>query len=429
MNRRVNPGQTSSDEGANMANQRNNYTTQLRSLRTLPDGKLRKRQLRQRCRCDTAILLGILLFTILIIWLFLVSMLFVHPDELSEEVSKDLLSAFNGFTESNSGIVTKAIYPVSLPSDTNNTSYQNIAKFEHLRSKIDAPTYVIILTQGRMGSSFVGSIFNNDSSQSDQSSFYLFEPFMKKVLDDNNIKVFNLGDILHCNFRVHQQPIKNLLQCSRTSHCQKYSQHHNKKIIPLDATRNECLKSSYRIVKLIRLKDLKTVVRQLIKPSSTNTSTGNAKVRVINLIRNPIDTIHSRIHNKEFSPNDQSDYKGIEEEAKSLCSAIEDQADPEAVAAILKGRKDGHGYIRVRYEDVVKNKVEWAQYLYHFAFGDSDMKLSQEHLSSMKGHEKHRNRVSPYALVKSGREMDLDDKAVDIIESVCKEAMQKLGYL
>ncbi|XP_041453983.1 carbohydrate sulfotransferase 1-like [Lytechinus variegatus] len=232
------------------------------------------------------------------------------------------------------------------------------------------PVHLLIVTQRRSGSSFLGQIFNQNPWV-----FFHFEPLklleIKKRIYPN--ASYLLQHLLKCRFdktpyltdfynneTLHRMSSKVLCSpplCMTNVDYNSMRSSTVKKCNPLDpkAMASLCNLHPHKVVKLIRLYSVESLT-PLLKDKSIN-------LKIIHLLRDPRGTLSSRSKENHTSTKELSLGNTLTHDATYICRRMKRnfnfvQKNPE----LLRDR-----YLRIRYEDIATDPEGWTRDLYKFA--------------------------------------------------------------
>ena len=222
-----------------------------------------------------------------------------------------------------------------------------------MRHAEDPDLRVLLVGNGRSGSSFVGGLFNRAPG-----FFYLFEPLMR-----HTGTTVNLTDLLECTFRVHSQPIVGQLQCYRSGSCRGGGS------VSRAALAASCLSRRHRALKLVRLVDAAPLF------SAAQSLPANARLHVIHLVRDPRAVLFSMASAKDFQrlfalPKSAEKLWQRPDILRRVAATICARSANLHRAAALNG--EGHPqarYALLRYEDVALAPAKLALALWQFVQG------------------------------------------------------------
>lgn len=230
--------------------------------------------------------------------------------------------------------------------------------------KKDNPVRVLIVTNRRSGSSFLGQILNQNPG-----IFFNFEPL--KLLEQKpgiyaNQSVF-LSLLLSCKFkqmpflmdfynkeRLHRSgslAFSSPPLCTLSVPVNSTNVRQCDKLHPTFAA-SVCARYSHTAAKLIRLYDISSLERLVTR--------NNLNLKIIHLVRDPRGILSSRSAAEKRTLNVD---KGLEGEAGYLCRRIKSNLGlASSRPPWLEGR-----YMLVRYEDIAYDPEKWANQVYKFA--------------------------------------------------------------
>lgn len=299
------------------------------------------------------------------------------------------------------------------------------------------PVHLLIVTQRRSGSSFLGQIFNQNPWV-----FFHFEPLKLLEIQKNVYPNASslLANLLKCRFdrtphltdfynheTLHRMSSKVLCSpplCVTNVDYNKMRSSTVKKCGPLEAEvmTNLCNVYPHKVVKLIRLYSVESLT-PLLKDKDIN-------LKVIHLLRDPRGTLSSRSKEDPKRTKALSLGKSLSHDAAYICRRMRHnfnfaRNNPE----LLRGR-----YLRVRYEDIATDPEGWTAALYKFAgMGDVPVNVhnwiqqnTRESTSeaSRDIYSTHRNSS---ANAQAWRH-HVTFPVVKEIQKYCGEVMEEVGY-
>ncbi|XP_066264527.1 carbohydrate sulfotransferase 3-like [Branchiostoma lanceolatum] len=306
-------------------------------------------------------------------------------------------------------------------------------------------TAVIIMTQMRSGSTFVGEIFNQHPE-----AFYIFEPLW--ALENHRNKTYNnprmqlelLRGVSGCRF----EQIKNIMKFYLTTKglgvmatcqavdkmCDGYRDKSENATWPKrcpipDSTLPKVLKSTcedkqFTAIKTIRLDDI-----NLLQPMAEQT---DLNFKIIQLVRDPRAVIASRLNlsKKNVSVMTVLHDKVDKKEVRELCDWMIKNAEPyKNQAGWLRGR-----FAMLRYEDVGMEPILTMEKLYNFIGVAPKTEVSKWLERHVHAAKRRKDRENPFGTkkdpVKTSNEWRtrLSINQVNTIQSQCKKAMELFHY-
>ncbi|XP_077993692.1 carbohydrate sulfotransferase 1-like [Glandiceps talaboti] len=298
-------------------------------------------------------------------------------------------------------------------------------------SNKDGTVNVIIVTNRRSGSSFLGQIFNQNPD-----FFFHFEPV--KVLESilgyqqlqPNVSKF-LGNIFKCNFQgipslvdfyneagLHRASSKILISepfCSAFDVSRKSV----KKCDDIDIRMitDICKKVKNVAVKVIRVVNIQSL-QALMADDTLN-------VKIIHLVRDPRAIYSSRVKAEKLAKTFDSEQ---EMTMLSLCKRMKHNYDTaHAHPQWLKNR-----YMLVRYEDLAENPIRVAKQMYNFIGIEKLPKSVKSWIAANSNADPEKSDVystrrNSSSVVQAWR-LELPFDIVQRIDSMCSELMDALGY-
>ncbi|XP_035691003.1 carbohydrate sulfotransferase 1-like [Branchiostoma floridae] len=244
---------------------------------------------------------------------------------------------------------------------------QSDASSQRTNEKPSAPVHVIIFTNRRSGSSFLGELFNQNPDV-----FYLFEPLkaLEQRVSYQNLQVQaapTLGDMMTCNFtglryflnftskeRLHRTSSRALSSpplCPTSIRWSPSAKLQGCRELSPDMVSDVCRSKQHVAVKTIRLVDIKSLASLVRNPK--------LNVKVVHLIRDPRGIYNSRVNEKR---GEKGAPDTVAEQMNFLCKreAYNLQVGRSPLPW-LAGR-----YKLFRYEDIAQRPLQQVQLLYDF---------------------------------------------------------------
>ncbi|XP_072024237.1 carbohydrate sulfotransferase 1-like [Amphiura filiformis] len=226
------------------------------------------------------------------------------------------------------------------------------------------PVHIVIVTNRRSGSSFLGQIFNQNPNV-----FFHFEPLKltewKKELYPNATKL--ITNIFKCRFdatpflmemynheSLHRESSKVLITpplCNLSSIVNRHNPVNFCPRLTNDVTMDVCRRYRHVVVKTIRMYSVSALEEIVHNP--------DLNVKVIHLMRDPRGIYISRTKAEKKTLSLGSD---LDQDVSYICRRMRKNLEFVKSAPMwLDGR-----YLRVRYEEVAENPRIWTQKLYNF---------------------------------------------------------------
>lgn len=292
------------------------------------------------------------------------------------------------------------------------------------------PTHILIVTNRRSGSSFLGQIFNQNPD-----IFFHFEPLKvtewKKELYPNATEL--LRNMLKCNFDgtpflldmynkeiLHRDSSKALTSpplCDLTT-IESSLIKPVRGCPPLNtkAVTYVCNKHKHITIKMIRMYSL-SALEDVIRDPDLN-------VKVLHLVRDPRGIYTSRVK-AEHKPLTLGE--ALDHDVTYTCRRMKrNLAFLTEMPDWLQGR-----YLRVRYEDLAQDPKIWSQRLYDFSgLGPVPSAVTQwisanTHGSNSDAYSTQRNSSSTAQAWRKGVPLDI----VQRMQDICRPLLGDLGYL
>ncbi|XP_077863281.1 carbohydrate sulfotransferase 1-like [Saccoglossus kowalevskii] len=303
------------------------------------------------------------------------------------------------------------------------------------QSTITRPrTHVLIVTNRRSGSSFLGQVFNQNPDV-----FFNFEPL--KVLEyaysyqelQKKSSVF-LNNVFGCNF----QKLSNLVEFYNKDGFHRSSsqvlssppfcniKHVTKRtakrcpFIDADLLSKECMsKYKHVAIKIIRLVDIQTL-ESLLSDLSIN-------VKIIHLVRDPRAIYNSRSNAEKFEKTLTGDHVVT---VQSLCRRIkQNYGTGKNQPPWLQDK-----YMLVRYEDLARNPMQITQDMYRFLeFGTVPPVVNSWIVNNTYSNEsplfndRYSTKRNSSVVVEAWRR-ELPYRTVEQIQIACGDVLNDLGY-
>jgi len=303
-----------------------------------------------------------------------------------------------------------------------------VAEYEQARALevagSDKNKLIVILTESRSGSTWLGSIFEQI-----EEVMYVFEPLDPRVfsakqaklgLDNEEVTLRILSSICTCNFGVipalGRTSIGSPPKQSKQSSYDLYKEYKKG-----DASFNQfCSTFEVRMAKCIRLYDI-DILSQLA-------FTGCADLKVIHLVRDPRAVIRSRMvtFHELYSGNNHKiknmNDSYIQSAARQLCDNNLHNMNSDLASWSSQ-------YHLVKYEDLVTTPLETVQAIYNFTALTMTDKVEQFVVKSTQG----KSTKSNFKVIKDSKAImekwkSWEVKNIRLVEEVCNEYMERLGY-
>ncbi|XP_065059724.1 carbohydrate sulfotransferase 5-like [Rhopilema esculentum] len=305
---------------------------------------------------------------------------------------------------------------------------------------------VIILAQGRSGSSFFAELFNRD-----KNSFYLFEPLLV-VERSNKVIHFELRNqsLLRSFKNESRELFKGLITCQENTQLAKYMDIYDeygsrsrtaafgrppftdeKRAYRID--HNKILKlcsnlTSYTVFKELefRLPDMKLAM--LVELSEEL----GVDLRVVQLVRDPRAYLHSQLKLGWFFKNTTIRTRRADVYMKSRC--LETLRYVNDIEKNMKRYKSKMRYTLLRYEDLLTKSDSMLQKVTDVTginvFNNSIGWFRQITKGTGKGDgNRYQNGPRNAALIKDSWRQNIDVKIFETIQRVCNKTMARLGYV
>ncbi|CAH1233775.1 CHST1 [Branchiostoma lanceolatum] len=241
------------------------------------------------------------------------------------------------------------------------------ASSQRTTEKLSDPVHVIIFTNRRSGSSFLGELFNQNPDV-----FYLFEPLkaLEQRVSYQNLQmqaVPTLGDMMTCNFtglgyylnftsrerhhRTSSRALSSPPLCPTSIRWSPSAKLQGCRKLSPDMVSDVCRSNRHVAVKTIRLVDIKSLASLVRNP--------RLNVKVVHLIRDPRGIYNSRVNEKR---REKGAPDTVAEQMNFLCKreAYNLQVGRSPLPW-LTGR-----YKLFRYEDIAQRPLQQVQLLYDF---------------------------------------------------------------
>ncbi|NWH64959.1 CHST4 sulfotransferase, partial [Geococcyx californianus] len=317
-----------------------------------------------------------------------------------------------------------------------------------------SPVHILILSSWRSGSSFTGQIFSQHPSV-----FYLMEPawHVWVTMYQNSAKVLHMAvrdlvrSVFLCDMSVFdaymssQKKKSDLFQwetsralCSPPA-CDSFSRNdiitaRNCKTMcskyPFSTVEEACKTYSHIAVKEVRFFDLKVLYPLLTDPS--------LNLKIIHLVRDPRAVFRSReksvselkldtniVVRSQRTKEDMEPYDTMQVICKSHVEIYKEGT--QIIPSSLKDR-----YLLVRYEDIVRDPLARAAQMYRFAELNFTPELQKwvHNITHGKGQGTQAFDIGSRDALKVSQawRTSLPFKKIEKVQSVCKDAMDLLGY-
>ena len=302
---------------------------------------------------------------------------------------------------------------------------------------------VIILSQGRGGSSFLGGIFN-----SNPQVLYLFEPLFNvgKMLNVNlflekepsnykdicvqlidsffkcefsNLTDATLSELSASGFRIHSNALSSGDLCPdkpKSSRCASFKKTLLSKV---------CNSYKHTVIKILTPRLPNNTIQSL---RDLFTQKNRYDARFINLVREPREVVHSWVESNWIK--NHSD-QGFRENVHKICDPIENNVRYGLVSSPpwLKNR-----FKVIRYEDLAVNTVSVARELYRYVGIDWSINVDKwisDHQKELSGARVDNN---PYSLFKNASfamnkwKRQASKEMITVVEDICGSLMNIMGY-
>ncbi|XP_078482830.1 carbohydrate sulfotransferase 1-like [Ciona intestinalis] len=335
-------------------------------------------------------------------------------------------------------------------------SWSNKSTTTNAIEKHTAPNAVILLTQRRSGSSIVGELFNQYVNVS-----YFYEPLFpfddtcKQSLQNQTQKTIqhiasceltHLPKLYNEAFNVTNRDDK-YSKCKEYGVCfagytrSKYSAYltrdaqicHTTEVhqqcpapIDLDRLSSHCRSSIMVAMKVIYLCRLEWITPLL--------SSKQSNVKIVHLVRDPRAIVNSRIPQRDLkSEVNKARFGVIRFYAHQICDQLSSNVDyADMAVGSLVPRES---YLRIRHEDFALEPIQVSEKIYKFLslpFREDmrkwvlDATTSNTQASELKTGDQGTKRNSK-EIVSAWREK-LSFEEVVVIQEICKDSLNKLGY-
>lgn len=302
---------------------------------------------------------------------------------------------------------------------------------------------VIILSQGRGGSSFLGGIFNCNPQV-----MYWFEPLFDvgKMLNVNlflekepskykdicvqlidsffkcefsNLTEATLSELSASGFRIHSNALTSGDLCPdkpKSTRCASFQSTLLSKV---------CNSYKHTVIKILSPRLPNNTIQSL---RDLITQQNSYDVRFINLVRDPRAVVHSWVESNWIkNPSDQEFRRNVHK----ICDPIENNVRYGLVSSPpwLQNR-----FKVIRYEDLVVNTVNVARELYRYAEIDWSINVDKWISDHQRGLSSARVDNNPYSLFKNASfamnkwKRQASKEMIKVVEDVCGGLMNIMGY-
>ncbi|XP_020603649.1 carbohydrate sulfotransferase 3-like [Orbicella faveolata] len=326
------------------------------------------------------------------------------------------------------------------------TQYREGNKIKQQQQQQQMPSTrknVIILSQGRGGSSFLGGIFNCNPQV-----MYWFEP------------LFNVGKLLNVNVFMEKEPstykdiclqlIDSFFKCDFSNltkatlselSASGFRIHSNAltsgDLCPDKPKSNKC--ASFKTTLLSKAcSSYKHTVIKILSPRLPNNTVQSLRelftqrnrydVRFINLVRDPRAVVYSWVESNWIKNHSDQEFRG---NVHKICDPIENNVRYGLISAPswLKNR-----FKVIRYEDLVVNTTKVARKLYRYAGIDWSIDVDKWISDHQMGLSNARVYKNPYSLFKNASfainkwKTQASKEMIRLVEDVCDGLMNIMGY-
>ena len=293
------------------------------------------------------------------------------------------------------------------------------------------PTHIVIVTNRRSGSSFLGQIFNQNPDV-----FFHFEPLKvmewKKEWYPNATNL--IQNMMKCKFddtpflmemynheMLHRESSKVLTSpplCDLTKIHGRLKPVNFCPKLTNDLAMDVCKRYKHVVVKMIRMYSISSL-EEVVRDPALN-------VKVIHLVRDPrgIHISRAKAEKKILTLGTE-----LDKALQYICRRMKGNLDFTKSAPVwLEGK-----YIRVRYEELAENPTEWAQKLYNFTGLGMLPKEVQYWInantqsSSGNAYSTQRNSAMTAQAWRKDVSFDIVQHMQDI--KLCRPVLSELGYL
>ena len=327
------------------------------------------------------------------------------------------------------------------------TWYPNLVSLSPSKRPTKEKTNVLILAQGRSGSSFLGQIFN-----SHQEVFYIYEPLItfqlttvrdSKLYEQSTMRL--LRDIFSCRFNQQREflsfmsnmPLNRFSSRALTSpYCKNLTSArenrtymHCQDLDPL-ITSLSCVVHKHIVVKVLLHRLLPLLDVDKLAPLFNSSS----KLKIIHLMRDPRAVIASMDRvgwtlNNDVVNTATKDFSLFKTFARKFCYDMVRSLS----FALSAEAKFPHNYKLIRYEDLVRSPYKLATELFDFAAFPISDHVYEFLANSTNSHD--RRSVHEYATFRSNASLLVDSwrrhlglDAVRAIENYCWPVLEILRY-
>lgn len=314
------------------------------------------------------------------------------------------LGVFFKFSQKKPATVLNMDTPEDYPNTTASSTAKNARK-----EKQEIPK-VLIFSQTRSGSSFLGSLLTVP-----EDSFYVFEPFMNLSFNETSFeKIVNKKNIENSVIDSIKAMIGKIYNCDHENVVRFTHQ------IQVDNSKmSECQKSSVKVIKSVRLRA--SVLQSWIEHSD---------IKVIHLVRDPRAIFNSRRLLK-WDPDIVPTCSNLKKDLM-----LEKVLPPKRYGWLCPTSKNltlnMSRYVRLRYEDMVKDTTVVIKNLYSF-IGIPFTANAEKEILRLKNGEKDSNqffgvqRSADWNINHWRQKMPL--KLIQHIENSCEDFMKTMNYI
>ena len=310
-------------------------------------------------------------------------------------------------------------------------------------NKIPKRKNVIILSQGRGGSSFLGGIFNCN-----RQVMYWFEPlfdvgkmlnvnlFMEKepskykdicvqLIDSffkcefSNLTKATLSELSASGFRIHSNALTSGDLCPdkpKSTRCASFN---------TTMLNKACNSYKHTVIKILSPRLPNNTIQSLRDLFSQQ---NRYDVRFINLVRDPRAVVYSWVESNWIKNHSDQEFRG---NVHKICDSIEHNVRYGLVSPPpwLKNR-----FKVIRYEDLVANTVNVARELYRYAGIDWSINVDKWISDHQRGLTSARVDKNPYSLFKNASfamnkwKRQASKEMITVVEDACGALMNTMGY-
>lgn len=322
---------------------------------------------------------------------------------------------------------------------------QNREESEHKQQQQQTfPTRknLIILSQGRGGSSFLGEIFNCNPQV-----MYWFEPLFNvgKLLNVNlfmdeepvayrdtciqlidsffkcdfsNITNTTLSELSTSGFRLHSKALTSGFLCpgkQKSKRCSSFSK---------TMLRKACSSHQHTVTKILSARLPNNSIQSFQEHFAHQSS---YDVKFINLVRDPRAVVYSWVKSNWIKNHSDQDFRV---NVRKICDPIEKNVRYGLISPPSWLR---HRFKVMRYEDLVVNTTNVARELYRFAGFDWSIRVDKW----ITDHERSRSSAvdkNPYSLYRNASvvinkwKREASEELITVVEDVCGSLMNIMGY-